>query len=204
MGINAYVCFSTSDRIVSAETAEEKSADCILILGCLVRADNEPSLILRDRLDTGIALYNAGAAPKIIMSGDHGRVSYDEVNTMKAYAIERGVPSEDIFMDHAGFSTYESMYRARDIFCAEDIIVVSQKFHLNRALYIADGLGLRARGVASDINGYGGKAELFNEIRESAARCKEFFNMMIKPQPTYLGETIPVWGDGNATNDKEL
>ncbi len=106
--------------------------------------DGSPSLMLADRLEKGIELYESGASARLLMSGDHGRSEYDEVNTMKAFAVEQGVPSEAVFMDHAGFSTYDSIYRAKDVFQAEKIIVVSQEYHLSRALYIAERLGLDA------------------------------------------------------------
>ncbi len=112
-GINAYVKHVGGDNIVSPEEAADiTDADCIIVLGCQVRADNSPSHMLRDRLDHGVELYSLGAAPKILMSGDHGQAEYDEVNAMKQYATDAGVPSSDVFMDHAGFSTYETMYRA--------------------------------------------------------------------------------------------
>ena len=117
--LSAYVKSETAARILSAEEAAKQDADCILVLGCGVRPDGTPSLMLTDRLETGIALYRAGAAEKLLMSGDHGTEDYDEVNTMKRIAKESGVPSADIFMDHAGFSTYDSVYRAKEIFCAE-------------------------------------------------------------------------------------
>jgi vancomycin permeability regulator SanA len=133
------------------------------------------------------------------MSGDHGKENYDEVNTMKQYAIDAGVPSSDIFMDHAGFSTYESMYRTKEIFEAESVVVVSQEYHLYRAVYIAENLGITAYGVSPEYCIYGG--ESYRETREILARFKDFFTTIIKPKPTYLGETIPVSGDGNITND---
>ena len=120
---------------------------------------------------------------------------------MKKFAIEKGVPSEDIFMDHAGFSTYESIYRAKEIFDADNIVIVTQEYHLYRALYIADKLDINAYGINSDPRQYSG--QLFREIREILARNKDFINCIIKPKPTYLGESIPVSGDGNVTNDKE-
>lgn len=177
-----------------------ETADCILVLGCGVREDGTPSNMLEDRLKTGISLYKKGAAPKIIMSGDHGRTNYDEVNLMKQYAIDRGVPSEDIFMDHAGFSTYESMYRARDIFEVGSVIIVTQEYHLYRALYDAEKLGLTAYGVPSDLRNYPGSTG--REIREILARNKDFLYCIFFPKPTYLGEAIPVSGNGNITNDK--
>ena len=134
------------------------------------------------------------------MSGDHGRKEYDEVNVMKNFAIKSGVPSEDIFMDHAGFSTYESMYRAKEIFQADIVIIVSQKYHLYRAVYIARSLGMEAYGVPSDVRIYRGQE--YRNLREAAARVKDFFIVIIKPEPTYLGEAIPVNGNGDITNDK--
>ena len=198
-GLSSYMKNHTAERILSAEEAADMDADCILILGCGVREDDTPSLMLRDRLETGIALYEAGAAEKLLMSGDHGRKDYDEVNTMKDFAMERGIPSEDIFMDHAGFSTYDSMYRARDVFCAKKVIIVTQAYHLPRALYVAEKLGLEAYGVAAlDVNYHG---QMYRELREMLARAKDFCSAWLQPAPKYLGEAIPVSGDGNLTND---
>lgn len=200
-GINAYVKSFSSDKLISPEAASEKKADCILILGCRVN-DTSPSPMLQDRLDTGIDLYFSGAAPKLLMSGDHGRTEYDEVNAMKQYAIDKGVPSEDIFMDHAGFSTYESMYRARDIFEAKDIIIVTQTYHLYRSVYIAENLGLTACGVSSDKQPY--VRQKYYTAREVLARNKDFVKVIFAPEPTYLGEVIPISGSGDLTNDKEF
>jgi vancomycin permeability regulator SanA len=133
------------------------------------------------------------------MSGDHGSEDYDEVNTMKDYAIDKGIDSENIFMDHAGFSTYESLYRARDVFKIKKIIIVTQRYHLYRALYIANSLGLDAYGVASDPQQYVGQE--LREIREIVARVKDFFIVIVKPYPKYLGDAIPVNGNGDKTND---
>ena len=198
-GLSSFVKDRTADKIVNETEAAKLDADCILVLGCGVREDGTPSLMLRDRLETGVALYEAGAAPKLLMSGDHGRKDYDEVNLMKDYAMEKGIPSEDIFMDHAGFSTYDSMVRARDIFCAKTVVIVSQEYHLYRALYLAEKLGLEAYGVpALDVN-YRGQA--YREFREMLARSKDFCTAVIQPQPKFLGEKIPISGNGDLTND---
>ena len=198
-GLSSFVKNRTADKIVNETEAAKLDADCILVLGCGVREDGTPSLMLRDRLETGVALYEAGAAPKLLMSGDHGRKDYDEVNLMKDYAMEKGIPSEDIFMDHAGFSTYDSMVRARDIFCAKTVVIVSQEYHLYRALYLAEKLGLEAYGVpALDVN-YRGQA--YREFREMLARSKDFCTAVIQPQPKFLGEKIPISGNGDLTND---
>jgi len=204
--VNVIVKRTTENRIIamedisaSVDRLQEMDADCILVLGAGVREDGSPSLMLRDRLNTSIELYNAGYCDRLLMSGDHGRVEYDEVNVMKGIAIEAGVPSEHIFMDHAGFSTYDSLYRARDIFQAEKVIIVTQKYHLYRALYIARALGLEAVGVAAPGETYYGQT--YREIREMAARTKDFALTMWKPEASIMGEAIPVSGNGDVTND---
>ena len=124
---------------------------------------------------------------------------YDEVGAMKQYAIDNGVPSENVFMDHAGFSTYETVYRAKEIFEADKVIIITQEYHLYRALYIAEQLGLEAYGVSADLNRYAGQS--MRDFREVLARCKDWAMCIIKPEPTYLGEAIPVSGNGDLTND---
>ena len=199
-GVNYYVKLDGGKNILTMEEAAGLSdVDCVLVLGCQVWDDGRPSGMLSDRIKRGVALYKNGVSGKIIMSGDHGRKDYDEVNTMKQVAIDSMVPSSDVFMDHAGFSTYESLYRAKEIFEADKIIVVTQKYHLYRALYIAKRLGIEAYGVDSDYRAYGGQE--MREAREILARCKDFVTTIFKPEPTYLGDVIPVSGDGNVTND---
>lgn len=195
--VNIIMLTATSGRIITTEEAAALDADCILVLGAGVRDDGSPSHMLRDRIDTGLTLYEAAASPKLLMSGDHGRVEYDEVNVMRDRALDAGVPSADIFMDHAGFSTYDSLYRTRDIFGAKKIIIVTQKYHLPRALYIAKSLGLDAYGVSADLNRYYG--QLGRDIREAAARTKDMLYCIIKPQPVVLGEPISLSGSGEAT-----
>ncbi len=201
LGINAYVKASVKDRILTVDETSALDADCILVLGAGVRDDGTPSHMLEDRLLRGIEVYEAGASEKLLMSGDHGREGYDEVNTMKDFALLRGISSEDVFMDHAGFSTYESLYRAKEIFGAKKIVVITQGYHLYRALYVAKMLGLDAYGVSSDLRTYRGQ-EYFS-LREAAARIKDFFTVIVLPEPTYLGEMIPISGNGNITNDRE-
>ena len=198
--INSHVKASTKDRILTVpKAAELEDVDCIIILGCQVKDDGSLSHMLRDRLMRGLEVYEAGAAPKLLMSGDHGREEYDEVGAMKNYAIENGVSSENIFMDHAGFSTYESVYRAKEIFQADKVIIVTQEYHLYRALYIAEQLGVEAYGVSADLNRYAGQS--MRDFREVLARCKDWVMCIFKPEPTYLGEAIPVSGNGDITND---
>lgn len=197
-GLSAYVKSSTKKYILDANNAGT-GYDCILVLGCGVH-DTTPSHMLEDRLLRGVELYKNGVSDKLLMSGDHGRKNYDEVNVMKAFAVDAGIASEDVFMDHAGFSTYESMYRARDVFKAKRILIVTQEYHLYRAIYDARALGLDAYGVVSMPRTYAGQT--YRDIREILARDKDFFWSLFKPEPTYLGEAIPVQGDGNLTNDK--
>ena len=198
--INLYVKETTKKQIINnSDYTKLENIDCIIVLGAGIWGD-KPSPMLEDRLLEGINLYNNNVSNKIIMSGDHGREEYDEVNIMKNYAIEKGVPSENIFMDHAGFSTYESIYRAKEIFKAKKVVIVTQKYHLYRALYIANQLRLEAYGVGSDPRKYVGAT--YRELREILARDKDFIKCIFQPEPTYLGETIPVSSNGNATNDK--
>lgn len=161
---------------------------------------DKPTPILEDRLIKGIELYNLGVTNKILMSGDHGRVEHDEVNLMKKYAIETGIPSNNIFMDHAGFSTYETMYRAKEIFKVEKVVLVTQEYHMYRSIYIARKMGIEAYGVTTDNL----KGDKYREAREVLARNKDFFSVIIKPKPKFLGEEIPISGDGNLTNDKDI
>ena len=201
LGINIYVRLATKNQIIEEDKYLNLSdIDCIIILGAGIWGD-KPSPMLEDRLLEGIKLYQNSVSDKIIMSGDHGRKEYDEVNIMKEYAIEKGIPSENIFMDHAGFSTYESIYRAKDIFQAKKVVIVTQRYHLYRALYVANKLGLEAYGVGADPRQYVGA---FNrEVREILARDKDFIKCIFKPEPTYLGDTIPISGNGDVSNDNK-
>lgn len=157
------------DSIVEAPSGDY---DCVLILGCLVKGDT-PSDMLKDRLDTGIRLYKSGAAPKILMTGDGRSADYNEIAVMKAYALEHGVPESDIICDPYGLCTYDSMWRAENVYGIESAIIVTQKYHLTRALYNAEGVGIDACGVASDLNIY--TKRFYRNTREVFARFKDFF-----------------------------
>ena len=201
LGINLAVKGSVKDNILTeAQATDLENVDCIIVLGCQVRSDGTPSHMLEDRLRRGVALYEAGAAPKLLMSGDHGTQGYDEVNAMKKYAMDAGLPTEDVFMDHAGFSTYETVYRAKEVFQAKKVIIVTQTYHLYRAMYIAEQLGMEAYGVAAEYREYSGQTA--RDIREVLARVKDFGMCIFKPEPTYLGKVIPISGNGEATHDE--
>lgn len=201
LGINIYVKASVKERIITAQEAKKLSdVDCIIVLGAGVYGDQTPSPMLEDRLLRGIELYQKDCGPKLLMSGDHGGLYYDEVNVMKDYAVGQGVPSDDIFMDHAGFSTYESMYRAKEIFGADKIIIVTQRYHISRALYLAKAMGIDAYGVAAEDIDYAGQYS--RDVREFFARGKDFVSAIFKPRPAVMGSAIDITGDGDVTNDK--
>ena len=196
--INWWVRSCTSERILTIGSDPIPEADCILVLGAKVRDDGTPSAMLEDRIKVGIELYDLRVSDTLLMSGDHGRKDYDEVNCMKNYAVDEGVPAERIFLDHAGFSTYESLYRAREVFGAQSVVIVTQKYHLYRALYIADALGLDAVGVPADLRPYFGQIK--RDVREAAARVKDFITSVVQPLPKYMGEPVSLAGDGSVTN----
>lgn len=198
LGVSFLVTFSTKSRILPADSPELEEADAALVLGCAVY-NGTPSPMLKDRLDTAIGLYKDGKVSKLLMSGDHGKQYYDEVGTMKKYAIEAGVPSEDIFMDHAGFSTYESVCRAKRIFQCESLIVVTQQYHLYRALYLCDRFDLKAQGVSASLRTYPGQS--YYNFREMLAQNEAFLFGITKPEPAYLGDPYPISGNGDETND---
>lgn len=178
-----------------------KDIDVIIVLGAGVKKNGEPSDILVDRLKTALEVYNADESSKFLLTGDHGREEYNEVKAMKNYIKENNIDEAKIFMDHAGFNTYESMYRARDVFHVKKAVVVTNRYHLPRALYIARKLGIEAYGVPSDIRNYYYMRSY--QKRELLAQVKDFMYInILKPLPTFLGDPIPVsTSDGRVTDD---
>lgn len=198
LGINFLVVGTTKEQIVNRDYKFQE-IDCILVLGAGIRG-NRPSPMLRDRLDVAIELYNKGIK-KILVSGDHQGDDYDEVNVMKNYLLENEIPSEDIFVDHYGVSTYDSIYRLRPIFSVNEVIIVSQEYHLYRSLYIANMLDYQAYGVATDNHRYVGQEK--RDIREFFARIKDMVKSIFRPSSKYLGEVYHIDGDGNTTYKKK-
>lgn len=194
--VNIYVHVSTKDRIVEVASVQKKKV--ILVLGAAVWENDKISPILKDRMDVAINLYKKNKVSKLLLSGDHGRKNYNEVIAMKKYAMENGVNENDIFMDHAGFSTYESIYRAKKIFGIEHLIISTQKYHLKRALFIADSLNINANGVIADRQMYYKMS--YYKFRETFAICKDAIYLLIDKKPTYLGEKIDINGSGKVTN----
>ncbi|HWI61413.1 MAG TPA: ElyC/SanA/YdcF family protein [Symbiobacteriaceae bacterium] len=197
-GVNAVVYYGGRAGIRPLDDVQP--AQTALVLGAYVFPDGRPSSMVEDRLLAAYELYKAGKVKKILISGDHGRVEYDEVNTMRRYLEAKGVPTEDIFMDHAGFDTYDSMYRARDVFQVHSAVVVTQEFHLPRAVWLARRMGLEVEGVVADRWEYAGMR--YYRAREVLARVKAFGEWAIHRQPVFLGPVIPITGDGRATHDQ--
>lgn len=195
--LNLFVYQSTKKQV----NQDMQDADCILVLGAGVK-NNKPTPMLRDRIKEAVTLYKNKKAPKIIMSGDHSSDEYNEVAVMKSYAIKSGVPSSDIFLDHAGFSTYDSLIRARDIFQAKKVIIVTQDYHLYRALYIAQSLGLEASGVPANLSHYPGQP--LREAREIIARCKDVLNCFVTHQSSQTQTTISLDGDGDQIHNQAI
>lgn len=170
-----------------------------LVLGASVFSSGKPSTILADRLNKTIELYVEKRISRILVSGDHGTKDYDEVNNMKKYLVERGVPDSVIFTDHAGFDTYNSITRAKLIFGVDSLIIITQEFHLKRAIYIARQKGLIADGYIADTRRYASMPYLM--LRESFANIKAFMEVAIKKDPVFFGEKIPIKGDSKKSHD---
>ena len=200
LALNLWVVRSTAS-LVYTDIAAAPSLQAALVLGSRVYPSGQVSRILADRLDGAIELYQQKKVQKLLVSGDHGTQGYDEANAMRNYLRKRGIPAEDIFMDHAGFDTYDSVYRAKYVFQAQSVIIVSQAFHVPRALMIARALSLHAIGVPADRHAYPRAWMLRIDLRESLARVKAFFDILTSAQPRYLGEAIPLTGDGRVTED---
>jgi len=193
--INFYVKYSTKNQIINLNEVEE--VDAIVVLGASIRENGDLSLMLKERLDTSFEVYNKNNS-KLVMTGDHTKKYYNEVTAMKNYAIENNIDSNIIYLDHAGISTYDSIYRMKHIFKLNKIIIVTQEYHLYRALYIANSLDIEAYGVDATKVRYTG--QLYRDLREILARNKDFFKCIFKPESTYMGEVIDMNASGDLTN----
>ena len=182
----------------SSSVDDAPHAEVALLLGAMVMRDGTPSPMLADRIAVAAQLYDAGKVDKVLASGDHGRTDYDEVNAMRRGLLDAGVPARDIFTDHAGFDTWDSSVRARKVFDVSSALVVTQGFHLPRAVWLAQRAGLKATGVAADLHGYG-RAEQRSEVREVLARVKAVGQIVTGADPRFLGPEIPISGDGRAS-----
>ncbi len=190
---------SSGDIFQYNELDQVSPSQVALVLGAKVYADGRLSLMLTDRVDTAFELYAHGKVQRILVSGDHGKTTYDEVNSMKNYLLTKGVKPEDLFLDHAGFDTYDSVYRAKELFLADSVTVVTQCFHVYRAVYIGKSLGMKIQGVCADKREYAGM--VWNELREVLARSKAWVDVHTGAKPKFLGEPIPLSGDSHKSWD---
>ena len=186
-----------SDGQIWSKPADASHAEVAIVPGALVNQDGTMSLMLADRVNQAAALYEQGKVEKILVSGDHGQWSYDEPTTMRRALIDRGVPANVIYTDHAGFNTNATMQRARDIFGVTDAIIVTQGFHMKRSLYLADAAGFEANGLTSDLHGYGGQG-IKSDVREVASRAKAVLDVL-RGAPVIGGEPVPISGPARAS-----
>jgi SanA protein len=180
---------------VTSDVRKVPHAQAALVLGAQVYRDGRPSIMLRDRVNAAAELYRAGRVDKLLLSGDHSRVDYDEVGTMRSLLLAQGIPARDIFTDHAGFDTWDSAQRAKRVFDVSSAVVVTQRFHMARALYDARRAGLKVTGYAADRRDYGRVMRRLR-VREAAARVKTLADVVTGADPHFLGTEIPITGDG--------
>jgi len=181
-----------SNKYIYDNLADLPHTQVALIPGAAILQNGDLSPVFKDRVDMAIMIYQRGIVQKILVSGDNSSTDHNEVNPARNYLLAQGVPPEDIFLDHAGFDTYSSMYRAQDIFQVESMIIVSQAFHVPRAVYIARHLGMDAYGMVADRGHY----LFYNDVRETFADVKALTNLLFNRQPKYLGKVIPITGNG--------
>ena len=196
--INWYVV-SNSKPYIYATISDVPECYTGVVLGAKVNKSGLPSDILKDRIDVAIDLYKNHKIKRFLLTGDHGTSSYDEVNNMKAYLIRNGINTENIFLDHAGFDTYSSMVRAKEVFQVTDAIIITQQFHLSRAVYIARSKGLNAYGVTSDKRRY--RSVEYLKFREMIANVKAMYEIITNKSPQFLGQQIPITGDSKLSYD---
>jgi len=191
------------EDITTLNEVMDSPAQTVIVFGAYVYDSGQPCPMLEDRILTGLEVFNSEIVDKVLLSGDHGTRGYDEVNSMKNYTFKQGLEQCDIFLDHAGFSTYDSIIRARDVFKVESAVLSTQNYHLTRAVYIARKSGIDAYGVKADLRNYPKREMARYLLREWLARIKDFFYVNVfKPDPVYLGDEIPITGDSYASYDK--
>lgn len=192
IGIINIVFYTTTMRYVYTDINAAPTTKVVLVLGAALAPDGSPGAVFSDRIDTAVALYQSGKVTKILVSGDNGTVSHNEVQAAHRYLLAKAIPEQDIFLDHAGFDTYSSMYRARDIFGVSSVLIPTQSSHLPRAVFIARQLGMQAYGVLVDTS----NMRFYNYVREVFAAEKAVGELLFQVKPKYLGDPIPIDGDG--------
>ncbi len=201
LGVSGAVCNKTQDRIFELQDIDqigrEEAYDCVLVLGCRVYDDGRLSPMLEDRMKVAVELMGQGISDRLLVSGDHATDAYDEVGAMKDYAVERGVDSSAVFQDHDGYSTYDSIARLNSVYGARRVVIVTQKYHLHRALHLAEAMGIEAVGVSADLQSYSKQASY--DFREIFARCKDVYLGLRNPAPSGDLTSVSLDGDGNTT-----
>lgn len=186
--LNVYVLASGGDS--TSELAEVPRAEVAIVPGALVEPDGDMSSMLAARVEQASRLWHAGKVEKILVSGDHGAWKYDEPDTMRKALVEDGVAPDDVFEDHAGFDTWATMVRAREIFEVRDAVVVTQGFHMPRALYLADEAGIEATGLTADLRPWGFQGRK-STVREVLSRVKAVADTTLDT-PALAGPKIPI------------
>lgn len=197
VSVNYYVKSATKKHIYYSLKKFPKN-DVGIIFGAGVKVD-QPSKYLKDRLDAGILLYKSNRINKILLSGDNGSEEYDELTVMKNYCFNHGVDSTKIFIDYAGFDTYSTMYRAKHIFKIKRATLISQEYHLNRAIYIGQELGIKSVGYSANSGEYRGYQ--YVTFREYGSVFKSFFDVLRNREPHFLGNPIDINGVSNYSKD---
>ena len=199
--INVYMINYSKEYLIKEENTFNNNYDSIVVLGASVKSDGTPSVMLQDRLDEAIVLYNIGISPRILMSGDHLNDDYDEVTVMKNYAVNKGISSDNIYVDHLGLNTFDSMYRLKKIYNLNKVLIVTQDYHQYRAIYLARKFGIEAYGVNSNARNYSG--QLKRDLREILARVKDFFKFFFHSDDiNSSSNSISIYESGNLTNKK--
>jgi SanA protein len=181
------------NRVYQKEDAPTRRV--AIVFGAGLRRDGSPTAILRDRVDTAADLYFAGKVEKLLMSGDNSTLGYNEPESMRQYAISLGVPEEAIALDFAGRRTYDTCYRAKAVFEVNDVVLVTQKFHLPRAIYICNALGVEAVGVEANTRRFWSSSLLIWNTRELLATAGAFIDLYISAPELVLGEPVPLFMD---------
>lgn len=189
---------SKTENVIYTQINDVPKTKVAIIFGAGINRD-KPSRYLKDRLDAGIALYKNNKVDKILLSGDNGRDEHDELTVMKLYCYKNGVDTNKIYVDYAGFDSYSTMYRAKHIFKVDTAILVSQKYHLNRCVYLGNQLGVKSYGYSANRGVYQGYR--YYSFREKLSITKSVFDIMRNRKPKYLGKTVDVNGASNYTKD---
>lgn len=187
-----------TEKEIFTELKDVPKTKVVIIFGAGISGD-QPSRYLKDRLDAGILLYKSNKVDKILLSGDNGRNEYDELTVMKLYCQKNGVDTTKIYIDYAGFDSYSTMYRAKHIFKVDTAILVSQKYHLNRCIYLGDQLGIESFGYSADRGIYPGYN--YYSFREKLSVTKSVLDIIRNRKPIYLGKPVDINGKSNYTKE---